>query len=342
MINTITTAPLADYKLPALYIALNDLLMEQVLNADRAFLNALQFVGSLSVEHELLKYAPGNRCVIAYYLRDSQTGQQAKVIGKLYRENRGQHIFQQMRQLWDARRRNRGQALMAQPLHYVPSLGIILQQEVVGEPLDHLVVDSTFTAAIVSAGHTLAVLHETFVPGLTGREEMAEHLEKYCQPAITKMGLATPELQPLLDGVVTELLTAVLPTDSPLSTVHNDLNLSHIYWQRGQTFLIDFDGLCLSHAALDLANFRVALRVRLGARGTMLGDQFLTAYLETRGIETVEGLATYEALAYLRQAVDYYSNHAGSGRVTQTRWLLEQAWATLVGETAVIYAAPAF
>ena len=342
MINTITTAPLADYKLPALYIALNDLLMEQVLNADRAFLNALQFVGSLSVEHELLKYAPGNRCVIAYYLRDSQTGQQAKVIGKLYRENRGQHIFQQMRQLWDARRRNRGQALMAQPLHYVPSLGIILQQEVVGEPLDHLVVDSTFTAAIVSAGHTLAVLHETFVPGLTVREEMAEHLEKYCQPAITKMGLATPELQPLLDGVVTEMLTAVLPTDSPLSTVHNDLNLSHIYWQRGQTFLIDFDGLCLSHAALDLANFRVALRVQLGARGTMLGDQFLTAYLETRGIETVEGLAMYEALAYLRQAVDYYSNHAGSGRVTQTRWLLEQAWATLVGETAVIYAAPAF
>lgn len=342
MINTITTAPLADYKLPALYIALNDLLMEQVLNADRAFLNALQFAGSLAVEHELLKYAPGNRCVIAYYLRDTQTGQQTKIIGKLYRESQGQHIFQQMRQLWDARRRNRGQALMAQPLHYVPSLGIILQQEVVGEPLGTLAVGSGFTAATVSAGHTLAVLHETFVPGLVVREEMVEHLEKYCQPAIAKIELATPELQPLLDGVVTELLTAVLPTDAPLSTVHNDLNLSHVYWQRGQTFLIDFDGLCLSHAALDLANFRVALRVQLGARGTMLGDQFLNAYLETRGIEAVEGLATYEALAWLRQAVDCYHSRVGNERLMQTKWFLEQAWATLVGETAVIYAAPTF
>jgi hypothetical protein len=342
MINTITTAPLADYKLPALYIALNDLLMEQVLNADRAFLSALQFVGSLSVEHELLKYAPGKRCVIAYYLRDVQTGQYVKMIGKLYRENRGQHIFDQMRQLWDARRRNRGQALMAQPLHYVPSLGIILQQEVLGLPLTDLVLENTLAPAILSAGNMLAVLHETYVPGLTVREEMAEHLEKYCQPALREMGMASPELRPLLDGVVARLLTAVISPDAPLSTAHSDLNLSHIYWQQGQTFFIDFDGICLSHAALDLANVRVALRVRLGARGAVLGDHFLNAYLETRGVERVEGLAVYEALAYLREAVDSYCHRTGADRLLQTHWLLEQAWGALVGETAVSYAASPF
>lgn len=336
MINTISTAPLADYKLPALYIALNDLLMEQVFNADRAFLNVLRFTGALSVEHELLKYAPGNRCVIAYYLRDAQTGQYAKVVGKLYRENQGQHVFAQMRQLWNARRRNRGQALMAQPLHYLPSLGIILQEEVPGVPLTDFSLDSTLMPAVVSAGHTLAVLHETHVPGLAVRETMEQQLDKYCQPALTKLSLTMPTLQPLLDGVVQGLLTAVLPPNAPLSTVHGNLNLSHMYWQQGHTFFIDLDSICLSHAALDLANVRVALRTHLGAQGAILGDQFLSAYLETRGISTIEGLAVYEALAYLRQAIDGYDHRMGVNRLAQTRSLLEQAWGALLGETAVL------
>lgn len=337
MINTISTAPLADYKLPALYIALNDLLMEQVFNSDRTLLNVLRFTGTASVEHELLKYAPGNRCVIAYYLRDTQTGQYAKVVGKLYLENQGQHVFKQMQQLWNARRRNRGQALMAQPLHYLPSLGIILQQEVPGVALTDFSLDSTLRPAVMSAGHALAVLHETHVPGLAVREEMAGHLEKYCQPALTKLPVTMPSLQPLLDGVVQGLLTAVIPPNAPLSTAHSNLHLSHIYWQQGQTFFIDFDGICLSHAALDLANVRVELRTRLGAQGAALGEHFLNAYLETRGIRSVEGLAVYEALAYLRQAIDGYSQRAGADRLAQTRMLLEQAWGALLGETAVVH-----
>lgn len=335
MINTIATAPLADHKLPALYIALNDLLMEQVLNTDESFLRKLQMAGPVSVQHQLLKYAPGKRCVVTYYLYDIQTNQSIQLIGKLYRENRGQHIFQRMSHLWEARRRNRGDALMAQPFHYLSSLGIILQQQVTGTPLANMLGTERLFDAVASAGQNLAILHETYLPGLLVREKMAEHLVKYCRPTPMQMVEKTPFLHAKIDAILSRLLDDKRLADLPLTTVHNDLNLAHVYWEQGKTVFIDFDGLCLSHAALDIANFRVALKVYLGQKGDMLADCFLNAYLESRGASHVAGLAQYEALAYLRRATICYRKQVQANWLEKTEWLLQKSWEALEQETAV-------
>lgn len=335
MINTIATAPLADHKLPALYIALNDLLMEQVLNTDVALLNKLQLIGPVSVRHQLLKYAPGKRCVVAYHLYESQTGQSVRLIGKLYRENRGQHIFQRMSHLWKARRRARGDALMAQPLHYLPNVGIILQQQVTGTPLAEMLGDDQLFDAVASAGQNLAVLHEAYLPGLVVRERMVEHIIKYCRPTPMQLAEETAFLQPQIEAILARLLDDKTLANLPLTTVHNDLNLAHVYWEQGKTLFIDFDGLCLSHAALDIANFRVALQVYLGQRGDLLADCFLNAYLDARGAYGVPGLALYESLAYLRRATICYRKQAQPNWLEKTEWLLQQSHDALSQQTAV-------
>lgn len=338
MINTIATAPLADHKLPALYVALNDLLMEQVLNTDSAFLSKLQLTGPISVQHQLLKYAPGKRCVVAYYLYDLSTNQSIKLIGKLYRENRGQAIFQRMSHLWEARHRNQGDPLMAEPIHYLPSLGIILQREVRGTPLAKMLSSNNLFDAVALAGKNLAILHETYLPGLVVREKMAEHIIKYCRPTPMQMADDSLFLRPKIESILGHLLDNVTLEDLPLTTVHNDLNLAHVYWQDSQTCFIDFDGLCLSHAALDIANFRVALKVYLGQQGELLAHCFLDAYLEARGASEVVGLALYESLAYLRRATICHRKQAQPNWLEQTEWLLQQSWDALEQETAVQYA----
>ncbi|MEM7116343.1 MAG: phosphotransferase [Chloroflexota bacterium] len=338
MINTIATAPLADHKLPALYIALNDLLMEQVLNTDKIFLGKLQMTGPVSVQHQLLKYAPGKRCVVAYYIYELHTGQSIRLIGKLYRENRGQHIFRRMSHLWEARRRNRGEALMAHPLHYLPSVGIILQQQVTGSPLGEMLGSTQLFDAVASAGQNLAVLHETYLPGLIVRESMSDHIVKYCRPMPMQIAQDLPFLGPQIEAIVNRLVGDETLTDLPLTTVHNDLNLAHVYWDQGKTLFIDFDGLCLSHAALDIANFRVALQVYLGQQGELLADCFLNAYLEARGANEVPGLARYESLAYLRRATICCRKQAQPNWLEQTEWLLQKSWAALEERTAVYHA----
>jgi Ser/Thr protein kinase RdoA (MazF antagonist) len=234
------------------------------------------------------------------------------MIGKLYRAQRGAAIFAQMRQLWQANPR----CAMPQPLGYWPELGMVFQEPAPGQPLHSLLADDSLAMAVEAAGQNLARLHTVSIPELPVRQTMAEHLAKYCNPHPQQMAMELAARRPELSGEVETILHTLLNTsmlaDAPLCTVHNDLNLAHVYWHANTTYFIDFDGLCRSHPALDLANFRVALQVYLGGQGEVLGRRFLDAYLSASPPVPVSALDLYTSFTYLRRAVICYRRKAES------------------------------
>ena len=313
----------SDPKLPALSRAVDDTWMAQFLGHQAGLLEALNLTPPISVNHQMLKYANGKRCVIAYHLRNGHE-EAVTVVGKLYREDRGAAIFDYMQQLWEAE----PSCKIARPYQYFPELGLSLQELVPGKPLASYATPDSLLPAVETAARNLAQLHTTPVSGLRTRKHMAEHLDKYCRPHPAQLAIELARVFPAVSAKIETILSALLDTavleNIPLCTVHNDLSLAHVYWHQGTTTFIDFDGLCRSHAALDLANFRVALKVYFGSEGEKLGEYFLDVYQEER--ETaVQGLTIYEAFIYLRRATICYRKKAEAGWLEKTISLLEQS-----------------
>ncbi len=310
--------------------------MTQFLNQEPNLLQMLGLFPPVQVRHELLKYAPGKRCVLAYHLRGngqrpfqhapSATNQDrlpTALIAKMYRGARGADIFSSMQQLW----KNGGQQMMARPYQYIPPLSLILQERVPGKPLATMLKSDSLIPALETAADNLVHLHNTPVIGLSTRQTMASHLIKYCRPHPEHIAKDLAARHPHLSNRIYEILDAINQPDllenEPLKTVHNDLNLAHIYWEQDYAYFIDFDGLCLSHAALDLATLRIALRVYLGQYGMELGDHFLTMYGVRGQVPSPAVLSLYESFVYLRRATICYRKRITNGWMQEFKTLLD-------------------
>jgi hypothetical protein len=79
--------------------------------------------------------------------------------------------------------------------------------------------------------------------------------------------------------------------------------MGQILLSGARAYFVDLDGLCRSHAALDIANFLVSLRLKLGPMSAEPERVFIDRYRELRPGESLADLDAYQALAYLRRAV---------------------------------------
>jgi aminoglycoside phosphotransferase len=244
------------------------------------------------------------------------------LIGKLYRDDRCTAVYERMMALWCGGLRGKVQ----RPLHYFSALGLILHSPVAGQSLAEMVTTTatavTLSNIIKTTAQNLALLHATPIIGLPTHRNMADHLAKFCHPHLHQLIDALAAEHSVLSRQAATIFDALTKTNIlenvPLLTIHNNLTLPHIYWQSGNVVFIELDGLCRAHAELDLATFRVALRVKLGEQGKMLGDHFLKAYVNAGGETSVYSLQLYESLAYLRRAANCYRK-----RSTNKDWLQE-------------------
>lgn len=287
------------------------------------------------LQPQVLKYTPGKRCVIEYQLWSAeQAFVPRRVIGKIYRKNRGEIIFANWRRLWEAAVSASAvgelRLGMPEPLAYLPELGMVLQSAVPGRALADFSEHEDLMAAMPSVAQNLAALHNLRVD-VGEKKTLDDHLKKYCHPGPAALSEACPEAAPLVKNILSGLASN---ENLPLCPIHGDLNLTQIFIAEKRAFFIDFDGLCLSHPALDLGNFLVTLQAHFGAAGAMLQKKFLESYKACRSLRMLTGLRAYQAFAYLRRAVICARAPAVADWRQQVRQLLEAGSAFLESEVS--------
>jgi tRNA A-37 threonylcarbamoyl transferase component Bud32 len=321
-----------DHKLPELVRALNVEEMRSLLSLHLARHTEGREICRL--QHLVLKHTPGKRCVIEYWLElGGSPRRELRVIGKMYRFNRGENIFANLCALWTAAHSQTHEEAvfgMPQPLAYLPDLGMVIQDVVPGRQLSRFTTDHYLLQAVRRVASNLAALHGLTV-SVSEKKGLNDHLKKYCHPGPEVLGEACPELRPLVESILTGLAADPLwaGQTAPVCPVHGDLGLSQIFVNNDRAFFIDFDGFCLSHAALDISNFLIALKVHFELQSGALAEAFLETYLESQSPEKLAGPRIYHALTYLRRAMICFRWKTEPEWRQQVRQLLETSNAIL-------------
>lgn len=298
-------AAISDRKLPGLERARDEEYMREVFLASGIARMVGREPSLKAVRHRILKYTPGKRCVLEYELHFEGEENPVRIIAKLYRKNRGERIFHLMQQIWQMSREVPGEREpfgMPQPLQYLSQLGMLLQTALEGILLAEFSPSTLPEKAVREVGYNLAALHRLTLPDGEVRS-MADHLRKYCHPGPEVLQQNCPQYATLIRSILHQLTSENALKNAPITPVHGDVGLTQVFLRDGRAYFIDFDGLCLSHPALDVANFWVVLGTHFPSRGEHLQQIFLEAYRERISSEMLTGMAYYQALAYLRRAM---------------------------------------
>lgn len=321
-----------DRKLPRLQEAGDDLQMLTLFRTIPALAERWPVHVLHRVTHAIRKHKPGKHCVIAYTLEfDEGESAPVELIGKLYRKNRGEHAYFNMRQVWMAWGELAGNSTapgMAQPLAYLPQLGMVLQSHVPGRNLGSLINEEEFCHALEHAAENLALLHR-----LTGiratTKTLFDHVKKYVRPDDVDILKSQPELAECAKKIIMHLKYQSREQTEATGPVHGDFNPAQIFVHGDRSFFIDFDGCCISHPALDVSNFMTAVRERHRAKGDRYAELFFEAYRSANPAAPLENLRIYTALSYLRRAMICLRQQVTQDWPEQVQKLLDKSLAQL-------------
>jgi hypothetical protein len=273
------------------------------------------------VRHNVLKHTRGKRCVIEYWI-DAPGAPEERLIGKVYRDQRGARVYAVLRRLHaDARAGRPGNTgfHMAEPLAYFEDLGMVVQTAVPGTELSRLTADGDWPRAMRAVADNLAALHDLDVD--VEPRSLAELTRKLCRPRPAELVAARPELADAVENILQAVARAAAAGPGT-TTVHADLGLGQVFIHDERAFFVDLDGLCRSYAELDVANFLVSLRLRLGPLSPEPERLFIERYLERRPGESLAGLDAFQAFAYLRRAATAFRKSSDPDSLVRAQRLL--------------------
>lgn len=249
------------------------------------------------------------RCVIRYRV-EVQDGQGRsrtwRVIGKVFKANRGERVHRLMQQLWQHgfARHAEDKISIPEPLYFSSELCMLFQEEVPGLPLKTLVKLVHQQEHFRQLARTAAKLHgcplvldEPFL--------VRDHLLR-CHPRYPFLQMACPELQPAIDHIVTtaEKIEAHLIAQAKLTPIHGDFHLGQVHIENDHAWLVDFDALSYGDPASDLGNLLVFLKGKAKKNPAMLDliQAFFDEYFFHVDEEIAKRIPLYEALTHLRRA----------------------------------------
>ncbi len=256
-----------------------------------------------------LKYKPGHRCVIAYEYtgRDNQVPAQT-IIGKVFRDRRGQEYLEVQRALWEggfgAEAADR--IAVAEPIAYVSEMNMLVQSRAPGSPFDQLLDLPGLEQRAALAAAAVAKLHDfrTCPRAAYSLEAELANLENW------SAGLCTlrPDLASIFRLQLARLrsLAGDVPLVDPVP-VHRDFHYGQLLFSGSLVTLIDLDLLALGDPAIDVANFAAHLEF-LGIQFRQnvhaldgAKEAFVQAYLRSRPMPAAaQRLAFYEAATFFR------------------------------------------
>lgn len=257
----------------------------------------------------ILQYRP-ERCVVRYDLALHQDTIQPtlmlKLIGKFSQSNDGEQIHELMTQLWRKafHPTEADRISIPTPLGYLPTLKMVLQEEVPGHQLNTLIKAEPRIEYAQLIGRTLSKLHRSELrPGIA--RDMQRHLSR-CYPSHQALAQACPELNDaiaLIVGVASELDRQI--SDSHFTTIHGDFHMKQIHVDGDRAWLLDFDALGWGDPASDLGNVILTLKHkadRLSNVPALISatlDEYFTTSKDQRITQRIH---VYEAVNGLRRA----------------------------------------
>ncbi len=267
----------------------------------------------LTIEQiDVLKYKPGRRCVLAYELgRSHGTDERLQVIGKVFRDERGQRLHVLQRDLWV---NGFGPAAadgihVARSLGYVPEMRMHIQQRSPGRTLNELALIGSITPFIPRCAAALVKLHsagvQTELKTYQLEDELAS-LDRFNAELVERL----PDQAKRIGALRTKLQTraATLPPASDLTPVHRDFYYSQVLIDGPRLTLIDFDLLALGDPAINVANFTAHLLFlgldKLDDLHALAGDAqaFVDAYARRMRVDEAfdRRRAFYQAATFFR------------------------------------------
>lgn len=279
---------------------------------------------------QVLKYKPGRRCVLAYALigqtRRGGVQTQHQVIGKVYRDERGERLFRLQQALWhDGFGPHAPDRIhVPRPLAYIPEMRMLVQERAAGATLNTLVTAPAIRALVCRSAEGLAKLHNlpalfrTEDGGWQTEESSVLHLPSYLlADELANLDRFTNELaqvRPHSAAAVSTLRDALrawsqrLPPPEAVTPIHRDFYYSQVLFDGPRLVLIDFDLFALGDPAIDVANFIAHLHFlgldRLGDLDALAAEAsaFMEAYARYRPVDAafLRRVAFYRAATFFR------------------------------------------
>jgi aminoglycoside phosphotransferase (APT) family kinase protein len=233
------------------------------------------------------------------------------VIGKVYHIDRAD-IFQAMDGMRQAGFGPQDEFSIPQPLAYVPSLRLLLQEKLEGTPADEILKkgdEKSSASAVERCAQWLARFH-VLAPRTGPVSYPSDYLSsksiRRCSRKIAKRGGSSAGKAAVLLQRLEDAVASLHPEE--LCAGHGSYSATHVILLRQRTLVFDWDGYDVADPARDVARFLAALRrLALGRLGSIraldrVADVFLKTYLAVGQPLAEENLRFFEAAACLKLA----------------------------------------
>jgi len=273
------------------------------------------------VRTRVLKHYFGRRCTLDIGLRTAKGWH--FLIGKVYRKDRS-NVFETMERIQQVGFGPQDEFSIPQPIAYLPSLRLLLQEKVEGPLADEIFEagdEQSRAAAAERCGLWLARFHALAPkagPASYARDYLDSDSMQRCSREMTKVGGH-------LADKVARLLQRLEDASSSLSPVemcpgHGGYRATHVILVPGRTVTFDLDTYDVADPARDVARFVSALRSQaLNQLGSIrmldrAAEVFLNAYLAVGPPDVKKNLGFFEAASCLKRASHSLSRSLPDGQ----------------------------
>jgi len=282
------------------------------------------------------------RCTLEIRLR-SENGWHS-LIGKVYGSDRAD-VFQAMERIGQAGFGPQEEFSIPQPLVYLSSLRLLVQEKVEGPRAKEIFATSDergCAAAAERCARWLARFHAIAPKAgpvsdpdeFFNSESMSEAMQQ-CLRELAGAGSRIAEKSARLLEGLKDAAGALSPVE--MHAGHGSYSPSHVIPASGRTVVFDWDGYDVADPARDLGRFLASLRrlalVKLGSIRALdaMAEIFLSTYLDAGQPEALRNLRFYEAAACLKLAKHSFFHT----RIERMEATLDEALCILEQEPAV-------
>ncbi len=206
---------------------------------------------------DVVRYHPEVRCTMRYRLTWGTSKKMKSVMfyGKTFSGEEGKVLFQLLEELWAVSKQDPDSFIIAQPLTYNPSLKMVWQEGLTGQPLVSLIDTTQYKVLLEAAAKNLASLHKSTLSD--GTPVMTRDHLPAIQKKISRLIEAFPKMSPSLKSLALGLesdLTCLIPHPS-----HGAFRIKEILVCERGFAVFDLDNVAIGDSSRDLALFLVDL-----------------------------------------------------------------------------------